>query len=593
MQNITIKYVVNPFEQLFIEKGVELLFKNTIDSYRLRLHNPKTLLEELVSVCQSSISGVLTNNDYANATSQELKKTIEDDSDGIVFNKVSKKHFVKILTRVERKNYNLIIQSSKLILKENSRYSHNLIDNIIEYTSSFDSFSDTDPKYIEQITSVQKKIIVLLNHLLVELMNKGYSKKYLYNFFQTTFVRNINNSELFENRMSIFKTLLDKGDELFTIIYVIEGNSFRFNEFKKIDDVYSKVDKKFRQISKNKISTSAFSFLEQNKENNLIIMKQYAKDYIRAIELSIEKISKDLDIYHLGFNNHLIKIEQHCCVIGEKEPMKASTFPSNFIIDGYIRSNNQIFQILLNKIQKIEQNNIDKDSYDKIISAIRYYRTGSESPELETKLLNYWIGLEYIFTSFNSEQKTIDRIRNYFPICHSLVYVKRNLYDLHKSLERIKISDKITDYNDNLEYLTKHSTYQEIRDESSNELMKFRSKYYQKWVEEPNKVEAAIHRHTNNLNWNLTRLYRIRNEIVHNAAIKNGIYIHISHMKYYLSFILNSILDFMANIPLDINNDGKITIEDYFISQEIMLGSVRKEKLTEFMKVENPNQVFY
>jgi hypothetical protein len=593
MQNITIKYIVNPFEQLFIEKGIELLYKNTIDSYRLRLHNPKTLLEELVSVCQSSLSGVLTNNDYANATSKELKKAIEDDSDGIVFNKVSKKHFVDIISKPERKNYNLIIQSSKLILKENSRYSNNLIDKIIEYTSSFDSFSEDDSKYLEKITVIQKKIIVLLNHLLVELMNKGYSKKYLYNFFQTTFVRNINATEKFENRVTIFKTLLDKEDELFTIIYVIQSNTFRFNEFKKIDDIYNRVDKKFRSISKNKISTNAFDFLEQNKENNLILMKQNAKDYFRAIELSIEKISKDLDIYHLGFNNHLIKIEQHCCVIGELEPMKASTFPSNFIIDGYIRSNTQIFQMLLEKIQKIEQNNIDKDSYDKIISAIRYYRTGSESPELETKLLNYWIGLEYIFTSFNSEQKTIDRIRNYFPICHSLVYVKRNLYDFHKSLDRINISDKITDYNDNLEYLTKYSTYQEILTESPNELMKFRSKYYQKWVEEPNKVEYAIHRHSNNLNWNLTRLYRIRNEIVHNAAIKNGIYIHISHMKYYLSFILNSILDFMANLPLDINNDGKITIEDYFISQEIMFGSVRKEKLSEFMKIENPNQVFY
>lgn len=594
MQNITIKYSVNPFQQLFVEKGLELLFHNTIDSYRLRLHNPKTLLEELVSVCKSSISGVLTNNDYADATSKELKKTIDDNNDGLVFNKVSKKHFLKIITKLQRKDYNLAIQSSTLILKENINYSHNLLDEIIELTSSYSSIQNIDlSEGLEKINIISKQIIVLLNHLLVELINKGYSKKYLYNFFQTTFVRNVSNNAVFLSRVEIFKTLLDKEDEEFTIIYLMHGHSFRFNEFNKINNSYGIVNKRFRRIFKSKISEKAYSFLEHHKENKLLYVKLNSKDYIRAIELSMEKISKDLDIYHLGFSNHFVKIGAQCCVIGNKQPEKASTFPSNFDIDGYFRSNTEIFEMLLCKIKKISQNNIAKDSYDKIISAIRYYRTGSESPELETKLLNYWIGLEYIFTSFNSEQKTIDRIRNYFPICHSVVYVKRNLYDYHKSLERLNISNSMADYDESLNYFEVHSNYKLINDRSSNQLLKFRTQYFQKWFEEPNKIGDALKRHNDNLQWNLTRLYRIRNEIVHNAAIKNGIYTHISHMKYYLSFILNSILDFMAEKPLDINNDGKITIEDYFITQEIIFGSLRGERLIEFMKVDNPNQVFH
>lgn len=594
MQNLTIRYSVNPFEQIFIEKGLELLFKNTIDSFRLRLHNPKTLLEELVSVCQSSISGILTNNDYADSTSKELKKTIDDDNDGLIFNKVSKKHFLKIITKLQRKDYNLAIQSSSLILKENLRYAHNLLEKIIEYSSSFSTIvNDDSPQYHEEMNRINKKIIVLLNHLLVELINKGYSKKYLYNFFQTTFVRNVSSTSLFEDRINIFKTLLDKEDEEFTIVYLIQGNSFRFSEFKKIDESYGKVNRRFRSILKDQISTKAYSFLEQHKEDNLLYVKLKSKDYFRAIELSLEKMSKDLDIYHLGFNDHFVKIGPQCCVIGENQPLKASTFPSNFHIDGYTRSNAEIFEILLEKIKKISQNNVDKDSYDKIISAIRYYRTGSESPELETKLLNYWIGLEYIFTSYNSDQKTIDRIRHYFPICHSVVYAKRNLYDFHKTLNRLNVNTSITNYAENLDYLKEHFTYTTVYSNSTNQLLKFRTIYFQKWFEEPNKIDFALKRHSDNLYWNLTRLYRIRNEIVHNAAIKNGIYTHISHMKYYLSFILNSILDFMAEEPADLNNDGKITIEDYFITQEIIFGSLKGEKLEEFMKIENANQVFY
>lgn len=64
-------------------------------------------------------------------------------------------------------------------------------------------------------------------------------------------------------------------------------------------------------------------------------------------------------------------------------------------------------------------------------------------------------------------------------------------------------------------------------------------------------------------------------------------------MKYYLTFILNSILDFMAENDIDTNNDGKITIEDYFIAQDIMLGSVKKSTLINYINVENPNQILH
>lgn len=73
-------------------------------------------------------------------------------------------------------------------------------------------------------------------------------------------------------------------------------------------------------------------------------------------------------------------------------------------------------------------------------------------------------------------------------------------------------------------------------------IMKYRANLFQKWYQEPNKIGGSLKKHQENLIWNITRLYRIRNEIVHNAAIKNGIYTNIAHLKYYLTFILNSLL---------------------------------------------------
>ena len=289
----------------------------------------------------------------------------------------------------------------------------------------------------------------------------------------------------------------------------------------------------------------------------------------------------------MGYNRKQYKIAPTCLVIGEKDPKRASVTPCNYQIDGYFHESQDTFNTILSKVLKLNQNNIDQDSYKKITSAIRYYRTGSESPELETKLLNYWIGLEFIFTSFNSEEKTIDRIRKYFPISHNLIYVKRNLIDLHKTIKRLELSQYIDNYNDDLRYLLSNQTYTIITSKSESELLTYRIAYMQKWYQEPNKVQDLLRKHTDNLIWNITRLYRIRNEIVHNAAIKNGIYTNIAHLKYYLSFILNSIIDFMSEDQVQ-TGDHNLTIDDYFTTQEVLYSCLNKQKLEKYLEVNIP-----
>ncbi|MDJ1498811.1 hypothetical protein QNI19_38130 [Cytophagaceae bacterium DM2B3-1] len=596
MQDITLTYTVNPFERLFIERSIELLYKNTIDSFRLRLHNPKTLIEELITVAQSSLSGVLTNNDYVVSTTKELTAALDEDNHGLVFNQVNIKYYLGILKKSDRSNYKLIIQSSKLILKDNPNYDENLFKEIYLLLKSYNSLlTPSNSLNIDAKTYYQtrKKIGDLTNHLFVELINNGYTKQYLYNTFQAIFVRKIVSGQTFDDKFITYKNLTQKPDEEYTIIFKIIGKAFQFSEFQKIDQAYNLINKKFRKSIERSTSAEINNFLESNKEENLISIEIFAKDYYKAIQIAIDKVSKDLDIFHLGFNKHFFKIDERCAVIGKNNPKKATTLPSNFQLDGYFRSDSNIFDTLLQKIKKIENNKIEPESYNKLLSAIRYYRTGSESPELETKLLNYWIGLEYIFTSFHSEEKTIDRIKNFFPKCHTLIYVKRNLFDYHKALERLSVHKTIVNYNNDLNYLLEHSTYKQIEQTTSSELLRFRTEFFRSWQEDPSRIQASFTKHQENLTLNITRLYRIRNEIVHNAAIKNEIYVHISHLKYYLTFILNSILEFMADNSVDLDNDGKITIDDYFIAQDIILGALKGNKLKEFLKINNPTQILY
>ena len=165
------------------------------------------------------------------------------------------------------------------------------------------------------------------------------------------------------------------------------------------------------------------------------------------------------------------------------------------------------------------------------------------------------------------------------------------MIDFHRSIVRNDLSHLFSDFNHDLKYLTQFNNYKLIVENSDNELMKFRALFFQNWIDSPGNITQSLNRHKSNLNWNIIRLYRIRNEIVHNAAIKNGIYSNISHMKYYLTFILNAILDFMSKDAIDLDNDGKITIEDYFIAQDIMYGSLKNNTIHNYLKVRTTSNI--
>ena len=581
MQKLTFSYTTNNLQKLFVEKGLELLYKDTIDTYRLRLHNPKTLIKELVFNCKSAKEGILTNNQYAIATTKEIKNILKSKDDGLSFVSVNREYYLNLLKSVKKDEINRIIQASNLVLSDNQNYNKSLIINTEALLSNFSSIDDLEHNDV-------KVFMLHLHYHIIELINLGYTKQYLYHFFRTIFVHAGDNSLTFEDRFETWKAISSKEKERYNVIFEIIGKGFQHKILSQINSNFIPVNKKFRRILDSNTSRKVTSYLEDKKGNNLISIKVECLDHFKAVEISRSILASNLDIYHLGYNDKSFKIDIQGAVIGENQPNKSSILPINYQIDGYVRSSKHVFETILQKIKNLESNNVSPESIDKIISAVRYLRTGTESPELETQLLNYWIGLEYIFTFFNNQEKTIDLMCKYFPVCHGVIYIKRNLHDFHRALNRLHFSTQIQDYDNNLKYLTNYNNYNQIINLSDNELLKFRAKFYQKWVSDPSNISRALFKHQENLSQNIIRLYRIRNEIVHNAALTDNIFTNVSHIKYYLTFIINSLLDFMSNSPVDINSDTKITIEDYFISQDIILGSLNGKTITEYLKVRNP-----
>ena len=247
----------------------------------------------------------------------------------------------------------------------------------------------------------------------------------------------------------------------------------------------------YRAKLPNTTSNELKDYLELNKKEKLIAIEVNSTDHYKSIEIAKSILHRDLDLYHSGFSGINNIIDKQVGVFINSNPEKASTEPSNYQIDGYTRGNKFILNKLMEKIEALDRTLVSEESINKLMSGFRYLRMGTESNSLESKLLSYWIGLEYIFTSHKDDLRTIDRIREYYPICHSVIYVKRKLFAFHKAISRLGFHTLIANYNEDLQYLNQFTTYDSVIANSPNFLMKIRSKELQIWTSDPSSIQRS------------------------------------------------------------------------------------------------------
>ena len=117
---------------------------------------------------------------------------------------------------------------------------------------------------------------------------------------------------------------------------------------------------------------------------------------------------------------------------------------------------------------------------------------------------------------------------------------------------------------------------------------------YKSLINDVKIIPNEILKHRANLEWHLTRCYRIRNEIVHDAAIHLNIESITGNLKYYLTYILNGLLEYLDDTPNNINIDSQATINDFFMLQEIKYRSIEKSgfKLNKLMEEKSATEIF-
>jgi hypothetical protein len=558
MHRPKVETTLNPTiaELFFIERSQELLSSETIETYRLPLHNPKTLLRELNSVIKGYNASEIQREEYAILLADEASALFKTET-YLQFNLILLKSLQIALTKHSLQD---IYYSSSMVLAENENYVTALFSKLRSIITSINGQTTFHPANLKELNEVIK-------YLFVELHQLGYSKAYLYRF--TTGIFKSPTAGSFHDRLGIIQSLITRPLEDYQIIVGFVIKPTLAAQLEILDPELTKVDAS--EISKIIKATNPKirEFFSQLPDNTFYKVDLQSRDYYTASNQVRKNLQLTLDVLYMGYSGEEFALTSRCIVIGSVNPRMAGIHNLNYQLEGHFKNDQQLYRLFSERIQAIKEKNLTPETLIRIESALRYLRLGSSVKELENKLLNYWIGMEYFFASNDSKNSKTSRMREFFKRMHGKIYFKRLFLDFHQAVKAFSLQTAIRNFNEDLSYLKDVANFQTIEANTVSPVLAFRAYMLRGKIFDRKTLVMDLQRHTLKLEWNLMRIYRIRNAIVHSAMGDTNILDITSHLRYYLIFAINSAVDHFNNDPMDINNDGKFDLDDYFLINKV------------------------
>ncbi len=558
--NYTTNNNYTPAEKFVAEKLIELVFTKTIDSYRVRLNNPFTALQEVKHVLTDWNAKKIKHFD------KTIKPVIEEaarflkDEKTILYKNIGEKYYSELLSRGSDKEYLQLYYATNVMLEDNKEYFSRLFD-----------LTEAEIQKINGVAAFQIHELIhldkLLEYLATQLVTHGYSKRYLYSSFARAFSQQ--SAKPFVDAFNDLKPLAVKPKEEYTVIFQLHKVGGAVKDV-VLNSHYELTDEEKSAFAS--LNSKAEIYLTDSTNSTYFLRVNLAgRDFVSVIEDAKRELFTIVDLLHLGLPDKRFEFSFRCLVVGLSNPERATTQPISHPTDGNFKSHQDLYELLQQKLKRLEEKPLlEKESYRKVVSALRHLRLGTESDEAEQQFINYWIGLEYIFSNYDISDSTVARLKDYFTMAHANAYLHRNLAEFCQDIVRLRLSAHVPNFNLDLQFLKVEASFDHIiaTYSADHPLLAFRAYNFKRTLHSK-QTKESIKKHRTNLEWHLTRCYRVRNEIVHDAAIHLNIHSITANLRYYLIFILTDILNYLIDASNDINMTGSISLEDFFILEEI------------------------
>jgi len=412
----------------------------------------------------------------------------------------------------------------------------------------------------------------------------GYSREYLY----TTTKKYFDNNKLTIEKCEQINDFLDSFPleiKKYDFLVLMDVDSIEY-----IDDIS---EGKFfgNQISKIDIASERTSLLKDRTATNLLreydIHAQNPGDHEK---LAIVRISyEDYDPFSAAVNfNRAVALLQ--------------SFVRYFKHFSYFR---QVYRILLkmenghyreiklpSKLQKrpyIEQSIIDSrirniitfksmtnSAFMSVAQAIEMHAEAFDSRSTSTLLKTFWTALEMLFSDPNPSN-TRDNVINSCLAIIQKTYILKRLRALYTQLVEATKNEELIELGivDFRSYLIYFSSYTANSSEmkriyallSDNPLLRSRLHSIRNTLDNGKSINSMLEKHQQRIEWQLKRLYRIRNIATHLGEELTGTEVAVNHLHNYFDFVVNYILcksendDYVvstSSVVFEAKNDNRI-----------------------------------
>lgn len=534
---------------LFSQLVNELLFDYSIPSNRVSTLNSHYLCMDAHN-CIDSIDNHGVPDGTLKPIMEELYSVLEkdpifsdaEDSPLDFFVKYQADKYV-LTRRVSDMNYEDLRKTARALdtcFFSNNQYYVSLKSKIIEIVESND------------ITR-QKELFRLVKSLLTELMNGGYTLRFIYEIMNKNFWNPQVDIEQ-PTAINLFFDVFDFSMHEYDVVFKV--NRKRMEKF-----IGCIQGLQFSDDLNPRFNTHAErQFLNKRNRECFLAIKQKCSDPFKAAENVKNMLSANSALYRLYDHNYRYDINIVPCMVYDENTCYKVAQPKRAVEHTRTMSSHQISgsMNMANQALQSAVENYALSDLIAIMNAAQFHSHSLDSESEENQLLDLWSIFESVLDISNKH--TSDRINQ---VCMYLVPILKRNY-IHSLFEQLATDIKNYDeqfFNNlvgtNREVATQRicefvllDTYEQERTEFLNRcsdfpLLKERIEYYKSVLSSTANIFKFVDKHGERVRWQVMRIYRNRNLIIHNG--KSMPYMHLlienlhSYVDDFLSYSIRSL----------------------------------------------------
>lgn len=527
--------IVIPFYQIW----QEIVNEKTLDIYQYRILTSLSALKELSLVLNKTLKGIFTNDANIDSCREETLYIINSDC-------ILEKYCRGITNRLKF----CLGNKPKSDADKNRMLAHvNYAIKEIQYL--YEKWTLRELK--DAIVRQDMRIIVELSNVVAsQAANNGWSAHALMDL-----LRYFRSERDFDEQWHLFETSLlnhdkQEHDVLIFIPFRNQKNGVETDTLERLSNMGLEILEYEKLVQEYSNLDDIQSLLNAQKRYFRVRVKAF--DIYSAAHTAIRRISDQLNMasfYNLvsAWDLSSVSIVAINSVTNYHKQFLASQLYKTY---DYLESSGTIFSYT----KDIFTDETKRELREKLTGSFGYANISRASLFQEEKYMNLWVALESLART-KMYPDIISNVKQTVPAAMSLRYIYRIVRNYVEDCARCNVEFKFTNYEIDMKQDTKQKLveqtihlfltpdlYSELLEKCKvNSLLFYRTQAVYDILSNVKILKKKVKNHHDRVQWQIQRLYRVRNEIAH-AALQNetSLVPYIEHLYDYLATYITEIV---------------------------------------------------